>query len=102
MLAGPDIVTEAGASANLHGVTVGPSGEIIAVGWQMVDGNDEGLVHKYALDGELAWTRTYDGNVGLDDGLRDVVVASDGTIVIAGHAGPLNANGDFWVAALTP
>jgi hypothetical protein len=35
------------------------------------------------------------------DSARDVVVASDGTIIVAGHAGVIGS-GDFWVFALTP
>jgi len=101
-LVGPTIATEDGVSANLHGVTVGPSGEVVAVGWQTVDEGYDALVQKYSPAGELAWSRTFASPDDLDGYARDAVIASDGTIVFAGHAGQLNDTGDFWVVALTP
>jgi cysteine-rich repeat protein len=102
MIDEPAVVTQAGLSANLHGVTVGPSGEVVAVGWQAGDdGLDDAIVLKYAADGELSWQRTYDADSGESDAARDVAIGSDGTIVVAGHAGGLGI-GDLWVFALSP
>lgn len=99
---GPEIVTDPRSVANLHGVTVGPAGEIVVAGWQTVGTAFDALVQKYTPDGELAWSRTYEGGSDVADYARDVVVASDGTIVFVGHVGGLNTTADFWAVGLTP
>jgi cysteine-rich repeat protein len=99
---GPDIVTPAAVSANLHGVAFGPDGQAVVVGWQQGPADYDALVQAYTPDGDVAWSRTYDGGEGKDDHARDVVIASDGTIVVAGHIGPLTDAGDFWLFALSP
>lgn len=102
LLDGPIDVTGPRMDGNIHGITIGPAGEVVAVGWTDVDGFAEGLVQKFSADAELIWQRTYDVHAGEPDQLRDVVVASDGTIVVAGHAGGLNPMGDAWVMRVTP
>lgn len=97
----PVYLTEAGNGGTLHGVAIGPGGEIVVVGWELVDSALQAFVAKLTPAGELAWSRTYDAGTAVPDSARDVVVASDGTIVVAGHAGGLGS-GDFWVLALTP
>lgn len=101
-VAGPEIVTPAATSANLHGVAFGPDGQAVVVGWQDIGTDFDALVMAYTPDGTLAWSRTYEGGQGKDDYARDVVIASDGTIVVAGHIGPLTDEGDFWLFALSP
>jgi cysteine-rich repeat protein len=98
---GPVFVTSPGSGGTLHGVAMGPSGEIVVVGWELVGSVLEAFVAKLTPEGELVWSRTYDAGTAVPDSARDVVVASDGTIVVAGHAGVLGS-GDFWVFALTP
>jgi cysteine-rich repeat protein len=97
----PVAVTTPGSGGNLHGIAIGPSGEIVVVGWELVGSVLEAFVAKLTPEGELVWSRTYDAGTAVPDSARDVVVASDGTIVVAGHAGVLGS-GDFWVFALTP
>ncbi len=97
----PLYVTTRNMGGTLHGVTVGPSGEVVVVGWELVGSVLEAVVAKLTPTSELVWSRTYDAGTAEPDSARDVVVASDGTIVVAGHAGGLG-NGDFWVFAVTP
>ncbi|HWB77415.1 MAG TPA: hypothetical protein VG755_20755 [Nannocystaceae bacterium] len=99
---GPEIVTPAATSANLDGVAFGPDGGAVVVGWQDNGTDTDALVMAYAPDATLVWSRTYEGGQNKDDRGRDVVIASDGTIVVAGHIGPLTDEGDFWLFAVSP
>jgi len=101
---GPVEVTDPATSpGNLHGVAIGPAGEVVVVGWVTGRGDMvDGLVQKYTAGGELVWERTYDNDIAKPHSLRDAVVASDGTIVVVGHSGGLNAMGDAWMMRLTP
>lgn len=88
------------AQANLHGVAVDPSGAIVAVGWETPELDDDLAVLKVAPSGEVIWSRTYP-NDG-DDALRDVVIADDGSIFVAGQRTGADGSADGWIARLAP
>jgi cysteine-rich repeat protein len=95
----PTIVTE-DAQANLHGVAIDPSGAAVAVGWETPAGDRDPVVIKVAPDGTVVWSRSYPG--AGDGELRDVVVASDGSIFVTGQVTGADGSEDGWIARLAP
>lgn len=97
---GATIVTDA-FSANLHGIALDPSGAAVAVGWDSANGSRDGFVVKVAPDGTRVWSSTF-VTAGADDDLRDVAVASDGSIFVVGTRVGDNGVPTGWIAQLVP
>jgi hypothetical protein len=62
---------------------VDSAGSVVSVGTSANATNDIVLI-KYAADGTLLWTRTYDGPAHLTDQAKAVVVDKDGNIYVGG------------------
>lgn len=97
----PHVVTVS-APGNLHGVDVTPDGSVIAVGWDAPGASEDLVALKFDPTGELVWSQTWDGPGGGDDFLRDVAVASDGAIYVAGHVRDVDGSDAGYIARLSP
>jgi uncharacterized delta-60 repeat protein len=76
-------------SAFPRSVSVGPDGEFVIAGAVMrtdLGQSTNGFLRKYAEDGEVAWTRTYNNDLANgSDVFAAVDIDADGTIVVAGY-----------------
>ncbi|MFC1738457.1 hypothetical protein ACFL1G_05330 [Planctomycetota bacterium] len=79
---------------DLDGMTIGPDGKIVAVGWAQLSGGDRDFaLARYNLDGSLDTSFGGDGIVTTDfggpgaDEIRNVAVQADGKIIAVGRAG---------------
>ncbi len=66
-------------------MTVDASGNIYAVGQSRnLNANDDILLVKYASNGALIWSKSIESSSGSNDYGRDVLVGSDGNVVVIG------------------
>jgi hypothetical protein len=77
------------ADDEAHGMAVGPSGEVVAIGYmdQLGEGSDTDnhmLVVKYASDGTIAWQKAILFDAGFDCRGADADIDSDGNIYVTG------------------
>ena len=94
-------------NGSFGGLAVQSNGKIVVTGY-MWNGTDyDFAVHRYNANGSLDTTFSGDGSVrfgfgaGRQEGANDVVIQSDGKIVVSGFSGDVNyANNNFTIARL--
>jgi hypothetical protein len=84
-----------------YGVAIGSSDSIFVVGTQSNGSNNDWFIKKYSSEGvedTSNWNKTYNGVRGDDDIAYAVSVASDGSVVVAGHSrrAVSGSTGDDW------
>jgi cysteine-rich repeat protein len=87
---------------DVRGVAVDAAGQIVAVGYETdpVQGEDA-FVTKRDPDGEMLWSRRYDGPAGGTDRARAVDVGPDRGIVVAGFTDAADGR-RLWLRKYTP
>jgi hypothetical protein len=93
----------------IEGIAIDPaSGDIVVVGNLAKAENDrDHWIARFDRDGNEIWSETDDPSNGLSDALYAVVIAADGTIVVAGGVArpdfaPDQPNADIFVGARDP
>ncbi len=79
-----------------HAITVTETGTIAVVGDNIAAAN--GFVEKFSADGELRWSRDYDGATTL----TAVMPTAQGGLVIAGDAPDRDGTTPMWIARVHP
>ena len=97
-----DITIGNGSNAVVvYGVAIGSSDSIFVVGSQFNGSNNDWFIKKYSSSGvedTASWNKTYNGSRADDDVAYAVAVASDGSVVVAGHSrrAVSSSSGDDW------
>lgn len=90
-----------------HALAIDASGDVVVVGDLVQPGErsqrDLWAAKYLGSDGSEVWQVERDGGLGLDDFARAVVIAEDGTIVVAGAVQEVDVNhSDVWLGWLEP
>ena len=96
---------EHGGSADLPeegtGIAVDSTGSAIVVGYVLnSQTNADIFVRKYAGDGSVTWTQTFDGPFLDDDRGCGVAVDGSDNVLVVGDQVPEAGNADIWIAKL--
>ena len=86
-------------SDEVEAITIDPAGDVIAGGFTAMTENLQMMVRKYAPDGSVRWTWTYDYG-GDKDVVRGVAAASDGTIFVVGEVTEESGQRVGWLGRL--
>ncbi|MEZ6035661.1 MAG: LamG-like jellyroll fold domain-containing protein [Planctomycetaceae bacterium] len=94
-------ITTTAATGEITSATLQTDGKILVVGWERVGSFDEFFVLRYNTNGTLDTTFSGDGKLTTDIGVgndraQDVIVQSDGKIVVVGQSDN-GSNNDFAV-----
>jgi cysteine-rich repeat protein len=89
--------------SEIHGIAADPTGAVVTVGYRTTDaGMRDAEVVKYAPDGDVLWSDLVDGESHEDDRARAVVIADDGSVIVAGHVRAPASDNDIWLRKYAP
>jgi cysteine-rich repeat protein len=90
-------------ASEIHGIAADPTGAVVTVGYRTtIAGMRDVEVIKYAPDGDVLWTDHVDGESHEDDRARAVVIADDGSVIVAGHVRAPASDSDIWLRKYAP
>ncbi|MBL9106235.1 MAG: hypothetical protein JNL82_35255 [Myxococcales bacterium] len=95
---------EDAGNARARGVAIDPSGNVVVVGQEFVVGQNANVwVRKYTPDGDVLWSRAWDGPSSGDDIAHAVAIdQANGEIVLTGEQYQAGEGADIFVARLAP
>ncbi|MBA7519178.1 hypothetical protein ES705_11253 [subsurface metagenome] len=81
-----------------EGIAVDGSGNVYVTGSEYVDGQDSNIwVRKYDTDGDVIWTRTYNGTASDYDRGYGIAVDGSGNVYVAGYESVTGEQRNIWV-----
>lgn len=90
-------------ASEIRGVAVDGTGAIVTVGQHAsAAGMLDIEVVKYDPGGDVLWSDVHDGEAHADDRAHAVVIADDGSIVVAGQARAPASDSDIWLRKYAP
>jgi hypothetical protein len=96
-------VADDAEESEIRGIAVDATGAVVTVGQHAsAQGMLDIEVVKYDPTGAVLWTDLHDGEAHADDRAHAVVIADDGTIVVAGQARAPASDSDIWLRKYAP
>jgi len=87
-----------GESARGNGIAVDDSGNVYVTGYEYIDGQENNIwVRKYDSNGNVVWTRTYNGAEDVDDGGYGIAVDGSGNVYVTGDEWVTGEQNNNWV-----
>jgi len=81
-----------------YGIAVDGSGNVYVTGYEEVVGGGYNIwVRKYDSDGDVVWTRTYDGAANQNDGGYGIAVDGSGNVYVTGYEFVTGESYNIWV-----
>ncbi len=81
-----------------HGIAVDGSGNVYVTGYETVTGEGKNIwVRKYDSDGDVVWTRTYDGAASQNDEGHAIAVDASGNVYVTGYEYVTGELTNIWV-----
>ncbi|MBA7519177.1 hypothetical protein ES705_11252 [subsurface metagenome] len=81
-----------------YGIAVDGSGNVYVTGCEIITGEGTNIwVRKYDTDGNIVWTRTYNGPANDDDEGYGIAVDGSGNVYVAGYEYVIGEEDNLWV-----
>jgi len=97
------IVDPGPEASEIHGIAADTTGAVVTVGYRTTDAGMRDIeVVKYTPAGDVLWSDDVDGEAHEDDRARAIVIADDGTVIVAGHVRAPASDSDIWLRKYAP